>query len=1006
MAQTLKLFGVPLLLNAGAQVALNRRKAMALLSYLAVTQTRHHRDVLLALLWPEANPAAASQALRNVLWTIRQTPLGESLHSDRTSIELDVSGLDVDVLRFRELLRDCPSNTHGPVGVCPSCEPLLEVAGGLCRGTFMSGFSVLNASQFEDWQLAEAEALRHEYVMLLHRLVVFHLSTQNWRSAAEKARKWLQVDSLNETAYQTLMQALSAQGHRAEALGVFDDCRRALSAGLGLDPNEITADLAHEIRTKRTAQMAIHRASSRLPSASCPIIGRDEIAKRIERAVVTDSASMVSLVGQGGMGKTSLALHVGRRLEHRFADGAAYVQFDTRSETASLATAIGNALGLSLAGQEADTLNARLAELLADRHMLLILDGVERFVTQVSELAEALNSAPYIRLMLTSRVSTASGRELVIPVQGLAYPQQDAGFDEVSSCASVRLLQACAEKYGVPLRMDRDEVGGMGKVARLLEGSPLGLEMAAGWRPLLDWNAIAARVSDNIEFLVHRCVNVAPRHRAMSAVFAQSWESLPDAEQETLRRLSVFRGTFTIRAAEMVARANPGSLAVLVNRCLLKRVGPGHFEMHELLRQFARRQLELHPQEVESTSALHVQHYTWAMEQWLELLKGSSQVMALAQMEQEIGNVHHAFHAAARAGSSMQLRSFCEGLYSYYDMRSLLAEACEVFGIALELYRMSGDRDGIVEAFMHVVSGYFVMWDRPSIGRRRIAEGVDMLPEGASSDRLHALATVICVWIAWAEDLDSSRVAISDTLEYYRTEGDQWGEALALTASAMLERRHDNLDLSMPLGQESLRLYRELGSRWGEGIVMHMLARLNDLNDEFELALARYETAQRLLEPFTRDGFDELSSLILQARVNGQLGRHQVQKDLAERALRLGRLGGYRYQIARALCELAGAVRSLGDPGSARDCLEEAVELVRHHQWRNLQVKYSLLLAELALDANDVGTAQKWLQEVAMLDADHAQLRSLSNKLSKLTSRGTVGQVMQEDQNCPPESGT
>ena len=177
MSLTLHLFGTPILLQGDAGISLERRKAMALLSYLAVTETRHHRDMLVALLWPESDAAAASQALRNVLWTIRQTPLAEAILSDRTSIALDDDALSVDVIRFRRRMFDCPSRSHEPSGVCQECEPLLEEAVDLYRGSFMSGFSVLNTARFEDWQFAESEALRRESSELLDRLVAYYLRT-------------------------------------------------------------------------------------------------------------------------------------------------------------------------------------------------------------------------------------------------------------------------------------------------------------------------------------------------------------------------------------------------------------------------------------------------------------------------------------------------------------------------------------------------------------------------------------------------------------------------------------------------------------------------------------------------------------------------------------------------------------------------------------------------------------------------------------------------------------
>jgi len=87
MTLTLQLFGAPALHDNGTPVPLSRRKAMALLSYLAVTRSKHHRGTLAALLWPESDATAAYSALRNVLWILRQTPLSDGLLSDRSTVE-------------------------------------------------------------------------------------------------------------------------------------------------------------------------------------------------------------------------------------------------------------------------------------------------------------------------------------------------------------------------------------------------------------------------------------------------------------------------------------------------------------------------------------------------------------------------------------------------------------------------------------------------------------------------------------------------------------------------------------------------------------------------------------------------------------------------------------------------------------------------------------------------------------------------------------------------------
>ncbi|GAG26229.1 unnamed protein product, partial [marine sediment metagenome] len=97
----------------------------------------------------------------------------------------------------------------------------------------MSGFTVANSVRFDDWHFAEGEALRRELTETLERMIEYYFSIEDWAAAARYARKWLQVDALNELVYRRLMEALAALGKRSEALEAFEECTRVLTAELG-----------------------------------------------------------------------------------------------------------------------------------------------------------------------------------------------------------------------------------------------------------------------------------------------------------------------------------------------------------------------------------------------------------------------------------------------------------------------------------------------------------------------------------------------------------------------------------------------------------------------------------------------------------------------------------------------------------------------------------------------------------------------------------------------------
>ena len=981
----LQLFGAPVLHCDDTPMPLSRRKAMALLSYLAVTRSRHHRETLAALLWPESDSTAAYSALRNVLWILRQTPLDEAVLSDRSTVELVESEmLEVDVNKFRDLTACCPNGSHVSTEACAECEPLLREAVRLWGGSFMSGFTVTNSVRFDDWQFAEGEALRRELTETLDRMIEYYFSIEDWAAAARYARQWLQVDALNELGYRKLMQALAARGARSEALQTFEECTRVLTAELGLSPEESTTELAEKIRTSQsTVPSSVKSRSHRLPHALVPMIGRREVSAQLESLLGEESTRVVTLVGLGGSGKTSLALHVGRRIEDQYEHGALFIPLDSITGKDVVVSTVAQALGISLPREKSSALIEQLADFLRDRNLLLILDGAERVLSQVSSLMPALTSADRVQILLTSRIALGTASEVAITLHGLDYPEANVPLERIADYAAVRLLRIAAQRHGNPPDSDTSELAGMARLTRLLEGSPLGLEMAAGWRSMLTWDEIANRVSDNLEFLVHMREDISPRHRAFAAVFEQAWGLLPEEAQAALRRLSAFRNAFTIKAAEYVTESFPTNLALLVNRCLIKRIGPERYEIHELLRQFSSGKLSAAGSDQERVRARHAEFYMRSVAKWFQKLTGPEQYPTLERMGQEIGNVRSAFQHAAEIGASELLHEACEGLFFYYDMRTQFEEAAEVFLNAANAYGKHTNRDTSVDAFLRIASGWFISHARPDLAEERMSVGLKLLVEGLPEKRLHAIANVICAYASAGEDLEGHIQRVRSSVEFYRDSPISWGEGLALAAWAYLESYRDGAQAES-LAYQSLRSHREAGDAWGEGLALLALARMAEFSGNLELALTRYEESQRLSEPIAADIVGVIDAIAGQARVTGKLGNGERSAQLAEQALQFSRGIGSRLQTGRSLIELASARRLLGDRTSARQLLEESFALLSHRQWSSLQAHCARILLELALEEADVGAAERWLQEASMLEPESADLLPLSEKLNQL----------------------
>ncbi|MBN1249997.1 MAG: hypothetical protein JXC32_20200 [Anaerolineae bacterium] len=237
----LYLLGLPRLEVDGSPAHIGRRKALALLAYLAVTGGAHTRDALAALLWPEWDAPSARAELRRQLALLHELLGPEALEADRETVQLNPDfDLRLDVTAFRAQLGACAGHGHPVTEACPDCVPLLEGAVGLYAGDFMAGFTLGDSAAFDEWQFFEAEALKDEVASALVRLATRLTSQGDLGRAIGYARRWLAVDPLHEPAHRHLMVLYAKSNQRAAALRQYETCRRLLQEELGAEPSART----------------------------------------------------------------------------------------------------------------------------------------------------------------------------------------------------------------------------------------------------------------------------------------------------------------------------------------------------------------------------------------------------------------------------------------------------------------------------------------------------------------------------------------------------------------------------------------------------------------------------------------------------------------------------------------------------------------------------------------------------------------------------------------------
>jgi predicted ATPase len=284
---------------------------------------------------------------------------------------------------------------------------------------------------------------------------------------------------------------------------------------------------------------------------------------------------LLTLTGLGGIGKTRLAVEAASANQKLFPDGVTFVPLAALTSPTFIVTAIIEALGLTLAGPQ----DPKKQLLNALRYQqLLVLDNAEHLLDEAGLFRELLEYAPRLKLLVTSTERLNLQGEWVFEIQGLPIPP-----DTSSESGTIQpvALSFSASSIGFSLR-PQDQPWII-RICRMVEGMPLGIELAAAWISMLTCQEISQEIENSLDFLSASMRDLPKRHRSMRMVFDYSWQMLTPEEQKVLCKLSVFRGGFQRQAAEQVAGSTLSILSTLVNRSLLRRTTSGRYDLHEVV---------------------------------------------------------------------------------------------------------------------------------------------------------------------------------------------------------------------------------------------------------------------------------------------------------------------------------------------------------------------------------------------------------------------------------------
>ena len=724
------------------------------------------------------------------------------------------------------------------------------------------------------------------------------------------------------------MLALYRAGRQAEAVNSYSELRGRLADDLGLDPGPGLAALYQAILEQATDLQCIQapptlaaRPRTNIPVMLTEVVGRTAAVTEL-RELLTERR-LVTLTGPGGVGKTRLAVETAAGLAGAFPDGVWLVELAGPALAGACAPADAVMTVLGIRDDSSVDPFDLLADALRASRMLLILDNCEHLVDQAAKLtARLLQAGSELRILVTSREPLMLAGEVVWTVPPLQLPDLAAGRPPaaLAQFSAVQLFVVRAGASAPGFRLDEGNAQAVAGLCRRLDGIPLALELAATRVRTLGVHELLARLDDRFRLLVTGHRDAPPRQQTLWAVIDWSWELLTEPERLVLRRLAVAADGCSLPAAEAICAEDGldvlGLVARLVDRSLVVVAdGPDgvRYRLLESVAAYGRQRL-YQAGESGRLRLRHRHYYTNFAERAAPRLRGHDQRSWLRRLDVEAANLRTALDAALKDDGDAALQ-MVNALAWYWFLRGRLTEARRSLDEALALRRGSATARATATAWR---SGFAAL-----AGER--GEHAAPPPLGDIDDPA-VRATLEWFHAFMASDFgdpSAGETMLAQALAGFRTLGDQWGIAAALSTRAKLAMIRGDPAAAHRDAEQSLALFRELGDRWGQ---------LQGIEWLGAAAAATGDRAQA--DRLHRDGL-------------------RMAEDL-----------GLWPQAADALSWLGRSALQSGDLAQARELLERAMRLAAEQSYQPGQVFAEIGLGQTARSEGKLDLAETHMRNV------------------------------------------
>ncbi len=625
------------------------------------------------------------------------------------------------------------------------------------------------------------------------------------------------------------IELLALMGLRRESFS-YEEWHAAPLNRLELVPHSNLADTA--------TSFAAHSAYAPLPVPSTSLIGREALVQTLLDRIRQPAVRLLTLFGTGGVGKTRLALKAAHAVRHDFADGMYFVSLATIHDAALVPSTIVQALGLSEPVTRGDPgtrgVSSRedlLKGFLREKSLLLVLDNVEQIPGIAPFIGDLLNSAPLLKVMVTSRsvLRLYGEHEFEVPPLEICAPDLVSNVDYVSQFPAIRLFVERAQAVYPVFHMSESNVATIAQICARLDGLPLALELAAARTKVFSLPMILEKLTDGtgqgLTFLRSTARNVLQRHQTLQDTLDWSYGLLDPQLQSLFRHLGAFLGGWTLdavvatgleedktstwdEALDMIEALIDHSL---VKRMLLETGSPDEhreprFYFLETIREYALGRLEACG-EREEAQRRHARYYLAMAEHIEPKLYGRKQSEAVSMLARDQDNLRAALEWSIEHNEGEMAQRMCGALGMFWEARTSFQEAHRWIDVALNMMQ---EASPATRAKLLMAASRLALWEIACERSRELAEEALALYEVVGDDvgKTSAIFQIGDTWHMQGEYTLATRY-LEESARQLREQGNWRIYAFALSRLGAMAILQNNFPQAWTWLNEALPLLRE-----------------------------------------------------------------------------------------------------------------------------------------------------------------------------------------------------